>query len=314
MNQFRNKYNQSDYKNKCDSLGLEYLGYYSSGTKKGTMIKFICPKHRDKGMQETDWSHFKNLKFGCKYCAGRGFNTQDIQSRIKNKDVILISPYIGYEKPIKCKCASCGNIWQTKAAVLIGNGGGCPVCGKIKASLHEMKSEEKFKEDLAIANPNIEAIGKYNGTHRKIKCRCKIDGTEWDAYPANLLNNSAGCPTCSMSNGQRKMLIILNNLGYNIVSQYKFDDCKCIERLRFDGYDVENNIAYEFNGEQHYKVVDWGSQGVEKATKVYNDVVKRDTIKYNYCKDNGIPLIIIPYWHFYDMQDFIVAQIKKFLK
>lgn len=307
------KYTEKDYIDKCNEFDVVYVGNHKQHHY-GTMIDFICNKHKDKGVQSKDWSHFRTYKFGCPYCSGRYKTTKDIIPLIKNKDVEVISEYMGNEKPISCKCRSCGNIWTTQPKVLITNGSGCPVCGKRKAILGETKSHDTFVKELSLINPDIEVIGKYTGTHRKIKCKCKIDGTIWYGYPANLLNKSAGCPTCNISNSEREMVTILRKLGINFVQQYSIPDCKYKRKLKFDAFDIKNQIAFEYNGEQHYRPVDFAYKGNEWAEKQFKITQNRDKAKIEYCKKNKIPMVIIPYWEKDNMESFIISELEKLEK
>lgn len=306
----RIKYTEKDYIEKCLSIGLEYVGCHKE-PKLGTMIDFICPKHRDKGVQSKDWSHFKTYTYGCSYCSGRGKTNKDIIPLIKNKDVELISQYTGNEKPIKCKCKKCGNEWTTLPKVLITNGSGCPVCGREKANRAEAKTKEQFVNELKKVNPNIEVIGDYKNTHTKIKCKCKLDGIVWYAYPANLLNMSAGCPYCSISISERVLLDTLKKLNINFIPQYTIKDCKHILNLKFDAFDIDNNIAFEYNGEQHYRPVDFAGKGEEWALVEFEKTIKRDDTKLQYCKNNNIPVIIVPCWERNNMESYILNELKK---
>ena len=302
------KYTEQDYIKKCNEFNVEYIGNHKE-KKLGTVIDFICKKHRDKGIQSVDWSHFRTYKYGCRYCSGRGKTTQDIIPLIKNKDVQLISEYIGNEKPITCKCKKCGNIWTTLPKTLITNGAGCPICGKAKASLSERKTHNQFVEELEEVNPNIEVLGSYTGTHRKIKCRCKLDNTIWYGYPANLLNKSAGCPTCNISNGEREMISILEKLNIKYVQQYSIPGCVYERKLKFDAFDIENIVAFEYNGEQHYRPVDFASKGEKWANQQFELTKNRDAAKIEYCKNHKITIIIIPYWEKDNMESFIIEKI-----
>lgn len=58
------------------------------------------------------------------------------------------------------------------------------------------KTHEEFVMEMELVNPNIEIIGRYVTGKTKVKCRCKIDGYEWDGYPSNLLRGN-GCAVCS---------------------------------------------------------------------------------------------------------------------
>lgn len=310
-NQFKNKYTEKDYKDKCKELNLSYVGYHKGPAKKGTMIDFICNKHKEKGIQSKDWSHFKNYKIGCTYCSGRGKTNEDIEKEIKDENVILLSKYLGNEKPILCKCKVCGNEWNTLPKVLITNRSGCPVCGKKKSIQAETKTKDQFVNEMQIVNKDIEIVGDYVNTHTKIKCFCKICHTTWYGYPANLLNRSTGCPGCNMSIGEKTLLDALDELGIVYTSQYCIHDGKHRKPLRIDAFNKENNIAFEFNGEQHYYPVDFAGKGTEWAENQFNLTIERDKAKEQYCIDNGMHLIIVPYWEKRNIKNFLINKIKE---
>ncbi len=104
------------------------------------------------------------------------------------------------------------------------------------------------------------------------------------------------------------MLRILNSQNKNIKTQYCFSDCKNINALRFDAFDVDNNIAYEYQGQQHYHPVNFGGISDQEAAKEYNNNQKRDNIKRKYCINNNITLITIPYWEYDNMENYIIER------
>lgn len=53
-----------------------------------------------------------------------------------------------------------------------------------------------FKEEMYEINPNIEVLSEYINSEIKIKCRCKIDGYEWESSPMSLLHQKVGCKLC----------------------------------------------------------------------------------------------------------------------
>jgi len=79
-------------------------------------------------------------------------------------------------------------------------------------------------------------------------------------------------------------------------------------QMHFDGYSKELNLAFEFNGPQHYIFY-------PKYHKEDQDLVKqqaRDKIKSELCKKNGITLIIVPYTLDYDeFQDYIIEEYQR---
>ena len=82
-----------------------------------------------------------------------------------------------------------------------------------------------------------------------------------------------------------------NNI--NFIPQKTFVDClnkKKTSHLFFDFYLIDYNTIIEYDGLQHFKPVKiWGGQ--EKLDKQQEN----DNIKDNYCKQNKIQLIRIPY-------------------
>jgi very-short-patch-repair endonuclease len=75
-------------------------------------------------------------------------------------------------------------------------------------------------------------------------------------------------------------------------TQKKFTDCtskrgKYCKKLPFDFYLPTFNSCIEYDGRQHFEPV-YGQENLE-AQKV------RDRLKDEYCKENGIKLIRIPY-------------------
>lgn len=309
-NQHRKKYTEQDYINKCDELDLIYISNHKE-IKKGTMIHFICKKHKTKGIQIKDWSHFRTYKYGCSYCSGRNKTTEEISNEIKDENVILISEYLGNEKPIKCKCKKCNNIWITLPKVLITNGSGCPRCGKEKAIKNESKTRKQFINELKKLNSDIEVLGNYINTHTKIKCKCTLCNTIWYAYPANLLNKSAGCPGYNISIGEKTLLNTLKELNISYIPQYTIPDCVHKRTLRFDAFDITHKIAFEYNGEQHYYPVDFAGKGTEWSNNTFKSTVERDNSKIEYCKKNSIPLIIVPYWERDNMKNIIKSKLKE---
>jgi hypothetical protein len=83
-------------------------------------------------------------------------------------------------------------------------------------------------------------------------------------------------------------------LGVEFVRQYKIPECKNKKALPFDFAilkEGELQMLIEYQGEQHYILT--RRPGAEKLLE---NGRKRDAIKKEFCKANGIPLLIIPYW------------------
>lgn len=298
-------YTEDDYKNKCNQLGLIYIGNHKE-KKRGTIIDFICPTHDSVGVQGKDWSHFKDYSKGCPYCSGRYRTTEEFQKMILNKSLVVKSEYVGSEKPIKIHCNCCNNDFICNRPIdLIKRPYGCPECAKKNAGLKRRSTQESFEKKMQEVNPNISVIGKYEGIHKLIRCKCNKCGMEWESYGSNLYQGKAGCPICNCSSGERELeeYLIANNINYK--RQMTFDDCRDILPLRFDAYDIDNIIAFEFQGEQHYFPIDFSGDGEEAAKASLEALQRRDKIKKDYCYNKNIRLVCIPYWERGNVGEFL---------
>lgn len=173
------------------------------------------------------------------------------------------------------------------------------ILGRSVKSIKAMSGKLKLK-----LITNNELINKFNLKHysfynyslvnyidskTKIKIICPKHN-EFEQLPYEHLRGK-GCPICNESKGEKEIRNILDNKQIKFIPQYKFNDCKHVNKLPFDFYLPNYNICIEFHGLQHFEPIKWfGGQDV------FDKLIKRDKIKENYCNINGIKLIIIPYY------------------
>jgi very-short-patch-repair endonuclease len=105
-----------------------------------------------------------------------------------------------------------------------------------------------------------------------------------------------GCPFCNESKGEALVDNILKSSNVNFIRQYKFTDCtnkkegRFCRKLPFDFYIPESNTCIEYDGIQHFQSVsNFGGD------EMFEQVKRKDEIKNQYCEENGIKLIRIPY-------------------
>lgn len=229
--------------------------------------------------------------FGCPKCYEKSrLNTHDdflLRMKSINKDISIIGKYTGANNKILCRCNICSHEWSPKANALL-SGHGCPEC------FHNSrrKSHNDFVNQLNEINPDITIIGEYKNNKTKIKCKCDKCGYVWETAPTQLLSGR-GCRKCATSKGEKKIMLYLKENNIDYFHQHTFDDCKDIKLLPFDFYIPENNTVIEYDGEQHFRPVDYFG-GIEK----YQIGKRHDEIKNQYCNDNNINLIRIPYTDF----------------
>lgn len=206
-----------------------------------------------------------------------------------NPTVVPVGEYADRKTRILHKCLIHNYIWETSPASVL-NGCGCPLCRSDKIRSKAFKTHDQYVKDAFAVNPDIEVVEKYIDVYTPILHKCLIDGYEFKAAPIRVLSGT-GCPVCNESKGEREIRQWLENKEIKYIYQMKYDDCKDIHQLPFDFYLPEYNTACEYQGQQHYYPVDFFG-GEDK----YMLQQKHDNIKREYCKENGIRLLEIPYY------------------
>lgn len=100
-------------------------------------------------------------------------------------------------------------------------------------------------------------------------------------------------------------VLLTQTFNLAIEPQVSFENCiyKC--KLRFDAYNKQHGILFEYQGGQHYFPVDFDGIGKERAECQFKETQERDEIKRSFCKENGFTLIEIPYWEFPNMEEYL---------
>lgn len=122
--------------------------------------------------------------------------------------------------------------------------------------------------------------------------------------------NTKSCGCIKKSSGEDKICSLLQELNIIFDAEKFFNDCKNPKTQRllpFDFYLPDYNTCIEYDGELHYKTKNTGWDTEEKLKLTQY----RDNIKTQFCKDNNIKLIRIPYW---DYNNLDVEYLKEALK
>jgi hypothetical protein len=117
--------------------------------------------------------------------------------------------------------------------------------------------------------------------------RCSI-GHEWYAVLASIKNAGSWCPRCPLKNESECLRLFEALLGKDFPKQRP----DWLQGLELDGYNEELQLAFEYNGEQHYQVVKrWHPKGEESL----REQQERDKRKEDLCTEHEVTLIVIPY-------------------
>lgn len=235
-----------------------------------------------------------NILFGtgCPKCANniKITNKEYVQKvLLVNNNIDVIEQYIDAKTPILHRCKFHNIEWKAFPESIL-RGCGCMECKKEKIGEKNRKTHEQYINEVKGVNHNIEVLGKYINSTTPILHKCLLDGYEWETIPSIILQG-CGCPQCNESKGEKQIRKWLDKHNITYETQKKFVDCCDIRPLPFDFYLTKHNIVIEYDGKQHNEPVEhFGGQ------EAYERTVKHDNIKNEYCKNNGISLLRIPYY------------------
>lgn len=197
----------------------------------------------------------------------------------------------------------CGNTYDIVAHSFLNLETKCAYCnGTKKQSIEDIKKRcyEMHGDDYIILSENIKNIDSK--IHVKHSC-----GFSWNVKATNFINIGSGCPMCApKSKGEISIREFLLENKVNFISQKTFDNCVSKNSLYFDFYLPDFNLCIEYDGQQHFKSIP--IFGGDNALKLQ---MKRDKIKNDYCSDNKINLLRIPYWNFKEISD--ILRLKLFI-
>ena len=73
----------------------------------------------------------------------------------------------------------------------------------MRVKYHRFKlTHVDFLKELAVKNPNVIVLDKYEGLKFKIPCQCTVCGNKWSARAVDLLSGQI-CPECESTNKLR---------------------------------------------------------------------------------------------------------------
>jgi hypothetical protein len=208
-----------------------------------------------------------------------------VKNFFEERDCKLISKkYINCHSKLKY-VAQCGHE-ETINFAHFQNGEGlvCKKCAGIrKYTIEEVKTYFKNNGCVLLSE-------KYVNSHSKLKY-IAFCGHENEVSFSNFRSGSGlTCSKCFGSTGEKIIANVLNQNGVIYEQEKKMTGCKGKRELRFDFYIPTYNICIEYDGRQHFESIEYfGGEKQLIQQQTY------DKIKNQYCLDNNIILIRIPY-------------------
>lgn len=285
---------------------------YSGSANK---IEILCKIHGSFFLQAN--KHLRGA--GCQKCSKREKH-EKIFKKSLNKFISKATKVHGYaydysnvnfngsNGKIEIVCKLCGkHILTTPQNHILGRG--CLDCLKNKLKF------EKFLKDFKLIDGCDDfdfSNSFYSGCKSNMRVFCKICNEYFYKSPYYLLKG-VGCPKCKDSIGERKIKNFLRINSIVFEQQFRFSECKDKRTLPFDFAVFEDKektklkLLIEFDGIGHYEQISWNGN---KKLKTLEGCKKRDSIKNNYCKNNNLKLIRIPYWDIHIINEILNKEIK----
>jgi len=204
---------------------------------------------------------------------------------VSNGEYQVVGEYVNSNTLIAMR-HKCGNEYSvTPNKFLMGRR--CPECSKIKCGDGKRKTHDDFIAKVNEITDEYEILTKYKLSKLKIKVLHKKCGSEYEVSPNSFLDGNR-CPVCISSNGEKVIAKYFNDKGIIFKRQYKMNGCRNKMPLAFDFAIRDETVLIEYDGEQHRRVSWGGTEGLKYRQSL-------DKIKNDYCKNNNIKLIRIPY-------------------
>lgn len=283
-------------------------------------LQFKCLKEDCNEIFEKSWNSIIGGQ-GCGYCDGKQVSISNCLATLnpqltsqwhstKNGELTPFDVTCGSGKNVWWICDK-GHEWQAVINIRCNLNRGCPYCSGTYPSndnnllFHNPTLCLEWDYDLNKKKPE-----EYTPmSSQKVYWKCTECGHKWKATINGRNGRLNGCPKCNESKGEKEISKILVNNKIISIPQSKFKDCKYIRMLPFDHYIPNLNTCIEYQGRQHYEVVDFSGNNQQRAEKQFELIKIRDQIKRDYCKNNNIKLLEIPYWDFDNIEKILKKEL-----
>lgn len=308
------------HKNKYDYSLINELNYFGSQVK----VPIICTKLDKDGFEHGVFWQSPTLhkKHGCKKCSMELlWNNSSSSKEEFVKKALTIKKHINfnynYDDFMYINCDTKGKIWCPKPNhgffeqspyLHINLECGCPICNRNQLTTDEFIEMSKLTHPVDFVNFDFSQT-IYKNTRTPVIIIClKNNHGKFEQVPNDHIYSKAGCPLCKSSKGEKNIRHFLADKNIEFERQKIFKNCinnKTNKNLQFDFYLPDYNMCIEYDGIQHFKVIEyWGGQ------IGYEERKKSDLTKTKYCKQNNIELIRINYLQIENIETILLNKLK----
>lgn len=186
-----------------------------------------------------------------------------------------------------CQC-DCGNECDVSVQHL---GKSVFSCGCFRAECAREKGKQQIKDltGQRFGLLTCLSLADSDGSGANWLCQCDCGNQRVVRAGSLIQGYTSSCGCLNSSKGELLLRQIFDELNIEYETEKTFSECVSIKgcALRFDFYLLKYDCCIEYDGIQHFKP----TYGVE-VLKLQQE---NDTIKNQFCIDNGLTLVRIPY-------------------
>lgn len=226
-----------------------------------------------------------------KVIAAKKFTINDMHKLATERGGKCLSgEYKGTKTPLKWKCNKCNYIWNAKPENII-QGAWCHKCaGNLKITIEEAKKIADTRNGKCLSDNIL-------NNRTPLMWQCEL-GHKWQATFSSIKGsknrNGRWCPICSSGIRERVCRAVFENIfdkKFPKTNNLKWLVNTKGNRAELDGYCKDLKLAFEHQGEQHYKI----NRIFIKSNTQLENRKRDDELKRALCKKHKILLIEIPY-------------------
>lgn len=227
-------------------------------------------------------------------CCNTIEDAHKLASKMKGK--FLSTEYTNSSSKYEWECEN-GHQFKSKYTN-VTSGKWCKQCLCLSFDQMTTLAEKKGGKCLTVKEEITGSLSSH-----KFLWECK-QGHQWRTTYGSVKNGS-WCGICNETINERTCRKIFEFIFNKQFPKRRPGLLKHKNNLELDGYCEELKLAFEYNGEQHYRFIDY----FHKTQERFEDDQERDRVKNRLCEENDVQLITIPYTVKYlDLYSFIIEQ------
>lgn len=166
---------------------------------------------------------------------------------------------------------------------------------------------------LKLKNINYELLSDIYTNAKENNLLWKCPNNHIFSMSWNNFMKGKRCGECLDSKGEARIKEYLTKNNISFKREFKIKECKNKKILPFDFAIFNDNnktilkLLIEYDGEQHYNKTGWDTKNDNKLLRTK----KNDEIRNNYCKNNNIKLLRIPYWEYDNIEKILENELNK---